>query len=33
MKKAGVFLALCRGVLLVLRDAFNLVCIPFLETM
>jgi arginyl-tRNA synthetase len=26
-------LALCRAVLLVLQDALNLVCIPFLEVM
>jgi len=30
---AGARLALCRAVLVVLRDAMNLVCIPFLEAM
>jgi len=30
---AGARLALCRGVLVVLRNAMNLVCIPFLEAM
>jgi arginyl-tRNA synthetase len=30
---AGARLALCRAVLVVLRNAMNLVCIPFLEAM
>jgi arginyl-tRNA synthetase len=30
---AAARLALCRGVLRVLRDALDLICIPFLETM
>ena len=30
---AGARLALCKAVLVVLRDAMNLVCIPFLEAM
>jgi len=32
-KLAGARLALCRAVLVVLRNAMNLVCIPFLEAM